>query len=149
MDISGIAFDCCWLKELDAKGFDEQYAAMQLVDRMVRCGVAMLLDHEKHIDGEYCKNVPGHTVGGKIVAKLKKTSSICYFSGKPKVTCVSALEADGFDPSDIPYVGAAQNGKGLLITSEEKHLASARVELISKKCRVIIVGSDEISGILL
>ncbi|MCG7581422.1 hypothetical protein [Mycolicibacterium sp. OfavD-34-C] len=148
MEISGIAFDCCWLKDLDGKDFDEQYAAMKLVERMVLSGVGMLLDHEGHIDREYYRNISARSAGGRIVEKLKKSSNFNYVSGKPTAACFAALQADAFDPSDVPYIGAAQNGKGVLVTSEEKHLVDGRVDLVASRCNVMIIGSMNIATLL-
>ncbi|EHB54024.1 hypothetical protein MycrhDRAFT_4487 [Mycolicibacterium rhodesiae JS60] len=147
MTISGIAFDCCWLIELDSKKFAEKYAAMQLADRMVKNKISLLMDHEGHLHREYSRYMPG-MVTGKAILEMLTQKCVRYVSGKPKSECATSLTTNGFDPSDIPYVGTAQNGLGVLITSEEKHLNPERCALIADKCNVLIIGSEGVPGLL-
>ncbi|AMU55263.1 hypothetical protein PP614_14020 [Mycobacteroides abscessus] len=145
--IDGIAIDCGWLIELEDADYDELLAAFELVKRMLEADVRLLIDHEGHIIGEYSKYMTDMKHGKALLKKLL-ASCTSYVSGTPSGTCKAGLDADAFDPSDRPYIAVAQNGNGIYITHEEKHLTQARCAKVAKHCNVTIASTADIPALL-
>jgi hypothetical protein len=145
--LGGVAIDCGWLMTLAGKTFDEQFAAMQLVDRMCEQEVPLLLDHDGKIAAEYDRYFHHGSQGRMILTKLMKRS-VSFAHGVPSARCVSALTADGFDPADLPYIGVAEHSSGAYLTHEEKHLESDRCSMCLADCGVIVCGSADVDRLV-
>lgn len=145
MTHGGIAIDCGWLMTLADADFDGKYAAMQLVDRMCRAQVPLLLDHEGKISAEYDRYFPHGSDQRQIITKLMASSAIEFRSGVPSAKCLDGLRADGFDPSDLPYIGVAEHGSGCYLTHEEKHLRIERCAVCLEHCGVEIKGHQNVA----
>lgn len=147
MTLGGIAIDCGWLIQIDEHDFDGRYAAMALIVRMCDQGIPLLLDYDRHIQGEYDRNFAPGSHARHILTKLLKNSPL-YVSGAPSEKCRSILNQAGFDPADLPYVGVAERASGVYLTHEEKHLESTRCEKCLDGCGVKIVGSAAVDQLL-
>lgn len=147
MALSGIAIDVGWLIELDTKDYAEQLDAYNLVDRMRKSETRLLIDHEGKIIREYTRYMTAMSAGRKLLTELLSCCT-SYVSGKPSAACAAALKANGFDPSDLPYIGVAQNGSGVYITHEEKHLEATRCAIADADCGVKILSTSDVSALL-
>lgn len=140
MTHGGIAIDCGWLMSLEEKDFDGKLAAMKLVERMCTGQVPLLLDHEGKITAEYDRYFPHGSYQRQMLTKLMASSAIEYRPGTPTSKCMEGLSADGFDPSDVPYVGVAEHASGCYLTHEDKHLRIERCAVCLAHCGVEIRG---------
>jgi hypothetical protein len=145
--VNAVALDVGWLITLDDESFTRQCEAYNFIDRLIKSDAGLLIDSEGKIVAEYAKYMKEMRVGRNMLTELFKASRV-YVSGRPSAACLRALKGDSFDPSDIPYIGVAQNGSGVYITHEEKHLVAARCAIVEAECSVRIVGAQHISSLL-
>ncbi|HEY1104642.1 MAG TPA: hypothetical protein VGE78_00680, partial [Agromyces sp.] len=123
--------------------YAELRGAFELVESMCVSSVPLLLDHEGAINREYSLHMEEMKVGKKLLVQLLKRN-VHFASGKRNASCEAPLAAQQFDPSDLPYVGVAQNCGGFYLTHEEKHLDSLRRDLVATACGVQTVGSADL-----
>jgi hypothetical protein len=83
-------------------------------------------------------------MGRRLTGVAGKYSAVEYFSASPSSKCATGLRACSFDPSDIAFVAIAHHGKGVYVTTEEKHLQSTQRHCVRKSCGVETVSIDEL-----
>jgi len=137
--ISGVAVDCGWLMEQHEATYAENLEAMKAFEFMRAKGMNVLIDHEGKILAEYERNLAPNTFGKKLFIHLMKLQMFYSVSGTETRACTACLDEVDFDPSDRPYISAAQHGRGAYLTHESKHHVSARVSQIATRCGVPIL----------
>lgn len=143
----GVALDTCLLHDLDTGADDE---VMDRVDEisalrnMMRRGkLKLLLDYDGHIMSEYRANLPVGRLGRRFVTAAVRGSTVQYCSSARSRICAQKLEADSFDPSDLPFIGVAQSVGGFYVTTERKHLVDRRRTIALQWCSVTIATLTE------
>ena len=139
---AGYSLDVGWLitqGEADALAYHRTLGAIM---KMKASNTYLLFDSEGRIRGEYERCLPTESLGRKIYMHAIKMNMIGYYSGVPSSRSNDVLDRLGFDPSDRPYIGVAENAQGAYVTHESKHLDESVVEAINCGCSVDVLDSE-------
>lgn len=145
---SAIAIDIGWFLTISNEAdWDQERAAHDVLNQLIQRGIPILQDYEGAIAREYATHLKDTPLGLRFTAKMNKIQQVTWVTGTPNRACGECLDEIGFDPSDIPYVGAASQANGVYLTHETKHLEPRRAEQIFECCGVRIVGTLELASL--
>ena len=92
MTVSGVAFDCCWLMNLDKLNHPKMCEVMKSLNFMEENCLPILLDFKYHIQGEYMRNLESDSWGKKIFTHFMSIGLIEYRTSTPKDECHECLK---------------------------------------------------------
>jgi hypothetical protein len=139
----GVSIDVGWLRGLDDGSNADVLLRVELVVEPQRQRVALIVDVEGHILSEYDRVLVNNSLGKRFASHRLRHGPLETASGRLTLKQQRALERDGFDPSDMPYVGAASRvGSSAYLTHEHKHVVPSRVRLVAKACDVLVALGD-------